>query len=260
MLDRQGRLHLHAYVALALLQLVLLQEHPTSESARSVMEEALRTCQECGGREHIMALLLQAHTLMRCGGGGGGGDGGGGGGGGGCGEAGYLAHSEASDCIHAARLMLEAFENSAGEGASVSGGGGGVGRGMWLEEGKQPTRGLWKYLALLTAMSSLASGNLQGVPQALEQVATVEQRYGQHKEMVLAGEEEEMMWWRWDGGCEVVWCYIRSVNLAALALQAPNAGQHSIANKGTAFAAAIQEVKRGLALLHQTREVLLMCC
>jgi hypothetical protein len=123
---------------------------------------------------------------------------------------------------------------------------------MWLEEGKQSTRGLWKYLALLTALSSLVSGHLQGVPQALEQVATVEQRYGQHKEKVLAGEEEEMMWWRWDGGCEVVWCYIRSVNFAAIALQAPNAGQHSIDKKGTAFAAALEEVKRGLALIDKT--------
>ena len=83
----------------------------------------------------------------------------------------------------------------------------------------------------------------------IHQVATLEQWHSQQSEMLLAGEEEEMMWWRWDGGCEVVWCYIRSVNSAAVALQAPKAGAQSSDNKGTAFVAALEEVKKGLTLL-----------
>ena len=28
---------------------------------------------------------------------------------------------------------------------------------------------------------------------------------GSQKELVLAGDDDEMLWWRWDGACDAVW-------------------------------------------------------
>ena len=232
LLEPQTLHQLRAWLALASMQQLLLRDGIDAPGTWAEVENALRTCETAGGPEHVFALLLHGHMLLRYGTAEVGQEHGG--------RAVPNGRSRASDCLGAARQVLLALPQTNAPVAAEC---------NLFDAGANAAEGLSKYLVVLTVLSHLMQGEMTALQTALKDektIALLSQRGTAHSR--IAAEQVGMMWWHLDNASEAIICYARTVVLSANAYK-PSAAAPAANSKGVAVQEALVEAERGLDLL-----------